>query len=148
MMSAIARTEQGSKAEDTRDSGRILAAKKQFQNQTLDQWPLSVVRCYFPNDWRVMYEAGLKMGNGREEQRAGARKFVEKWELFDDDLRACQLRLFGRSRYKQFTDCRHDIPVRRPEYVSAEIRRVLEQLECDGFVSSVDSNCADKHSSR
>jgi hypothetical protein len=39
------------------------------------------------------------MGNGSEEQQAGARKFVEKWELFDDDLRACQLRLSGRSRY-------------------------------------------------
>jgi pimeloyl-ACP methyl ester carboxylesterase len=50
MMSAIARTEQGSKAEDTRGSGRSLAEKKQFQNQALDQWPLSVVRCNFPND--------------------------------------------------------------------------------------------------
>jgi pimeloyl-ACP methyl ester carboxylesterase len=148
MMSAIARTEQGSKAEDTRGSGRILAAKKQFQNQALDQWPLSVVRCNFPNDWRVMYEAGLKMGNGSEEQQAGAGKFVEKWELFDDDLRACQLRLSGRSRYKQFTDCGHDVPVRRPEYVSAEIKWVLEQLECDGFMPSVDSNSADRHSSR
>lgn len=40
-----------------------------------------------------MYEAGLKMGNGSEEQQAGARKFVEKWELFNDDMRACHLRL-------------------------------------------------------
>jgi hypothetical protein len=79
----------------------------------------SVVRCNFPNDWRVMYEAGLKMGNGSEEQQTGAEKFIEKWELFDNDLRACQLRLSGRSRYKQFTGCGQDVPVRRPEYVSA-----------------------------
>jgi pimeloyl-ACP methyl ester carboxylesterase len=148
VVSAIARTEQGSKTEDTRGSGRSLAAKNQFQNQALDQWPLSVVRCNFPNDWRVMYEAGLKMGNGSKEQQAEARKFVETWELFDDDLRACQLRLSGRSRYRQFTDCGHDVPVRRPEYISEEIKWVLEQLESDRIVSSVDSNRADRKSRR
>jgi hypothetical protein len=38
-----------------------------------------------------MYEAGVKMGNGTEGQRAGARKFVEKWELFEDDLRTAAM---------------------------------------------------------
>jgi hypothetical protein len=62
-----------------------------------------------------MYEAGVKMGNGTEGQRAGARKFVEKWELFEDDLRACQLRLSSKNRYRQFTDCGHDVRLRRLE---------------------------------
>lgn len=67
-----------------------------------------MIRCNFPPDGRIMYE-GVRMGNGTESQRAGARRVVEKWELFDDDLRACQLRLSSRNRYRQFIDCRHDV---------------------------------------
>ena len=74
------RTEKGSNAEDTRGSGRPLAAKRQFQYQALSDWPLSVIRCNFANDWRAKYEAGVNLSNGTEEQRAGARKFVEKVE--------------------------------------------------------------------
>ena len=135
---AITRTQPGSQAEDTRGSGRPLAAKWQFQNQALGQQPLSVVRCNFPNDWRVMYEAGVKMGNGTEEQRARARSFVEKFELFDDDLRACQLRLSGRSRYRYFADCGHDVAIRRPEYISEEVKWVLEQLNSDKNMLTVE----------
>ena len=145
---AIVRTQPGSQAEDTRGSGRPLAAKRQFQYQALGQRPLSVVRCNFANDWRVMYEAGVKMGNGTEEQRARARRFVEKFELFDDDLRACQLRLSGRSRYKQFADCGHDVPIRRPEYISEEVRWVLELLRSDENMSTVDSIHTNGHSAK
>lgn len=72
MVAAILRSEQGSEAENKRGSGRTLAAQKQFQNQALGHWPLSVIRCNFPHDRRVMYEAGVKMGNGTKAQRAGA----------------------------------------------------------------------------
>ena len=143
MISAIVRTEPGSKAENTRGSGRPLAAKKQFQKQALGRQPLSVIRCNFPNDWRIVYEAGVKMGNGTDEQQAGARKFVEKWELFDDDLRTCQLRLSSRNRYRQFTDCGHDVPLRRPEYIAEEVRWVLGQLKSDGVTCLIDSTRAD-----
>lgn len=136
MIEAIARTELGSGAENTRGSGWALAVRKQFQKQALGRWPLSVIRCNFPRDWRIMYEEGVRMGNGTEAQRARARRFVEKWELFDDDLRVCQLRLSSRNRYRQFTDCGHDVTLRRPEYVVQEIRWVLGQLKIGRSISS------------
>lgn len=138
MVEAIVRTEPGSEAENKRGSSRPLAAKRQFEDHALGKWPLSVIRCNFPRDWRIMYEAGVKMGNGTEEQRAGARKFVEKWELFDDDLRACQLRLSSRNRYRQFDDCGHDVHLRRPDYIVEEICWVLEQLQTGKAAYSAD----------
>ena len=96
---ATDRTERGSKAEDTHGSDRPLAAKQQFRLQEVDKRPLSIIRCDMV-DYRIMYEAGVKAGNGSEEERAVVRQFVETWELFDDELRVVQLQLLGKSRYR------------------------------------------------
>ena len=125
---AIERTAPASNAEDCRGSGRPLARKRQFQMQALGHQPLSVIRCNTANDYRVVYEAGVEAGNGTEEQRAGARKFIETWELYDDELRAAQLRLSSKCRYKHIADCGHDIAIRRPEVIAKEVRWVLDQL--------------------
>ncbi len=125
---AIERTAPASNAEDCRGSGRPLARKRQFQMQALGHQPLSVIRCNTAHDYRIVYEAGIAAGNGTEEQRAGALKFIETWELYDDELRAAQLRLSSKCRYKHIADCGHDVAIRRPEVIAKEVRWVLEQL--------------------
>ena len=70
---ATGRTERDSRAEDTRGSGRPLAAKQQFRLQAMGQQPLSVIRCDMVKDCRIMHEAGVKAGNGSEEERAVVR---------------------------------------------------------------------------
>ncbi|OCL03556.1 alpha/beta-hydrolase [Glonium stellatum] len=125
---ATERTERGSKAEDTRGSGRPLAAKQQFRLQAMGQQPLSVIRCDMAKDYKIMYEAGVKAGNGSEEERAVVRWFIETWELFDDELRAAQLRLSGKSRYRVELEYGHDFPVRNPEVIVDEVKWVFKEL--------------------
>jgi pimeloyl-ACP methyl ester carboxylesterase len=129
-IAAMERTtkKQNANREDSRGSGLPLARKKQFQTQALDSWPLSVIRSNMANDWRIMYEAGVKAGNGTEEQRHGARGFIERFELFGDDLMAAQLRLSSQNHYVYIADCGHDFPVRRPEIIREELRWILEHL--------------------
>lgn len=62
------------------------------------------------------------------EQRAGARRFIERFELFDDDLRAGQLRLLSRNRFVHIANCGHDFPMRRPEIIAEEMRWILEHF--------------------
>ena len=70
---ATDRTERDSRAEDTRGSGRPLAVKQQFRLQAMGQQPLNVIRCDMVKDCRIMHEAGVKAGNGSEEERAVVR---------------------------------------------------------------------------
>jgi len=74
-------------------------------------------------------------GNGTEEQRAGARNFIEKFDLYDDELRAGQLRLSSRNRYRHVADCGHDIEVRRPAIIVEEVIWVFEQLKAAGLAN-------------
>lgn len=133
ILKSIERSEQASTQEDTRGGGRPLARKRQFQNQALGDWPLSVIRCNSVKDYWLVYKAGLKAGNGTEEQRAGARNYIHMFDLYHEELCAGQLRLSSRNRYRHIADCGHDINVRRPEIIAEEVRWVLEQLEAAGL---------------
>ena len=88
-MCATRRSESAALAEDNHGSGRTLAQSQQFQNHILDPRALCVIRCNQPADFRLLYDAGVKKGQGTEEQRALARDFIEKFELFDDELTRC-----------------------------------------------------------
>lgn len=127
-LTAVARSETASKAEDIRGSGRPLAAKRQFQRQVFGERPLSVMRCNSAGDYRLIYEEGVRMGNGSEREREGARQFVQTWELFDDEVGGAQCALAVGKRYVRVDDCGHDVVVRRPELVVEEVRWVLGQL--------------------
>ncbi|MCJ1245873.1 hypothetical protein MMC30_003077 [Trapelia coarctata] len=127
-LTAIARSEAAAGAELSHESGRPLAAKQQFQKQAFGHRPLSVVRCNSARDYQTVYEKGVEMGNGTEAERRGARRFVETWELFDDELREAQCRLSGQKRYVRVGDCGHDVAIRRPEVVVEEVRWVWGRL--------------------
>lgn len=124
-LAAVERSEAAARAEASHESGRPLAAKWQLQTQAFGDRPLSVMRCNTASDYRIIYDAGVEVGNGTEDERAGARRFIETWELFDDDLMAAQLRLSSQARYVRIEDCGHDISLRKPELVVEQVRWVL-----------------------
>ncbi|MCJ1409490.1 hypothetical protein MMC19_003571 [Ptychographa xylographoides] len=132
---ATQRSIEAATAEDNRGSAKTLARRRQFELQAFDPSSISVIRCNSALDYRKMYEEGVKAGNGSEEQRAAARQFVEKFDLYDDELRAAQLRLSTKTRYLHVPDCGHDLPFRRPEIVVGEIKWVLEQVKTSGLES-------------
>jgi len=76
-----------------------------------------------------MYGAGVKAGNGSEEERAVARQFIETWELFDNELRATQLWLSGKSGCRVALEYSHDVPIRKPEVIVGEVKWVLKELD-------------------
>ncbi|MCJ1478094.1 hypothetical protein MMC13_006769 [Lambiella insularis] len=130
MFEATERTVPGSKAEDIRGGVKKLAYKRQLHYQALGERPLSVMRCNWGAQNRVLYDAGVKMGGGTEEQREGAKRYMEKVDLFHDELIYAQMRLSrGKARYVYLPGCWHDIVLRQPEPIVTEVRWVLEQLK-------------------
>ena len=125
---AIERTAPAATAEDNRGSGRALAEKRQYARCVMGDKPLSVIRCNMAHDYRVLYEAGVKAGNGTEAEREDARKFIETFDLFDDEIRFALLRLSKNSRYVSVEDCGHDITMRRPQIIADEVEWVFQRL--------------------
>ncbi|KAF2760229.1 alpha/beta-hydrolase [Pseudovirgaria hyperparasitica] len=129
IIKAISRTTQGAGAEDNRGSGTWLAQRQEMQRQVMADKPLSVIKCNAADkDYKVIYEHGVKMGNGTKEERERAQKFIDSYRIFDDQIKAAQLRLSRNSRYVVIDCYGHDMPIRRPQLVAKEVKWVLEQL--------------------
>ncbi|KAL4797714.1 alpha/beta-hydrolase [Aspergillus venezuelensis] len=127
-MEAIQRTVPGAQREDNHSSGRELAKLRQFERQILGDNPLSVIRCDMTKDFRVLYDAGVKKGQGTGEERAKAKEFIETLELFDDELRFTQTRLSNSSRYRTFLEYGHDGVLRKPEIIVDEVKWILQSM--------------------
>ena len=124
---AVARSAPAARDEDCRGTATALARAQQFQRHILSPWPVAVIRCNMARDFRVLYDAGVQSGQGTPDQREDARRFIEKMELFDDQVRAAQLRLSSCNKYIFFEDAGHDDILRRPEAYVEEVRWVMER---------------------
>lgn len=127
VLDAQARTGAAVDSEDCRASAYTLAQRQQFQKHILTPWPVLVVRCNMAKDYRTLYDAGVRKGQGTEKQRADAMSFIESWEVFDDQVRAAQLRLSCCHRYAYYEEVGHDDILRRPEAYVEETRWVMEK---------------------
>lgn len=128
VVEATERTESAAEDEDNRGSARSLLRFQQFKNQAFGDRPLSVVRCNMAADFWKQYDAGVKVGNGTEDERVKAREFIEKLQSFDDELRASQLRLSSRNRYVHHPHVGHAFVITRPELLVDEVHWILGQL--------------------
>ena len=122
--------------EDNRGSARDLARWTQFAEHSFagEGRPLSVMRTNMAGmGFQKLYDAGVELGNGTEEEREKARTFIETWRLFSDTLAAAQLRLkrpaeWEWTRYSYREDVGHDVVMRKPEYVVEDVRWVFGRL--------------------
>jgi pimeloyl-ACP methyl ester carboxylesterase len=131
LVQAVQRTVPGAEAEDNHSSGRTLARRRQIESRAFGNRPLSVMRCNSAHDYQMMYDAGVKAGNGTAEQRQRAQWWIETFGLFDDELKFSQTRLSNQSRYVYYSDCGHYIVVVQPELIAEEIKWVIRQLGDD-----------------
>jgi pimeloyl-ACP methyl ester carboxylesterase len=125
----IERSESAADDEDNHRSGRWLAAQQQYAGRAMGDGPVSVVRCNPGHDFRIQYAAGVKAGNGTDEERQRAREFIERLELYDDHVRGSQLRLSTVTRYTLVMDLGHDGLIEKPEILIDEVKWVLERLQ-------------------
>jgi pimeloyl-ACP methyl ester carboxylesterase len=126
---AAERTHAGVRHEVPRDSGPELAGCQQFRYRALTPWPVVVFRCGMGADYQLMYEAGVAKGQGTEEEREQARAFIEKWELFDDQIQAGQLRLSRTNRYEWLDDAGHYHILLKPEEYVEVVDWVVDQRD-------------------
>ncbi|OKL63645.1 hypothetical protein UA08_00504 [Talaromyces atroroseus] len=109
-----------------RQTGEDLEAKRQLQNCALEDRPVSVIRAHREMDWQRVYEAGLKEGNGTEEQRKILGDFLK---IMGDICRENQtklLKLSRKSRMVEVPDCGHQVNQERPDVVADEIQWMME----------------------
>lgn len=88
--------------------------------------PVVVIRCNMAKDFQDLYDAGVSRGNGTEEQREQAERFIDNFKTFDDELRAAQLRLSRCSKYVCYDHCRHDDIVRRPQVYVQLVQSMID----------------------
>lgn len=105
-----------------------LAAKKQYERQTLKDKPLSVIVCNSARDYWGVYNAGVAAGNGTEEQRKAFRQLLDSWESNSRDIQMEQLRLSSNSRLVRLSDCGHSVHMTRPDVVCEEIKWARDQI--------------------
>jgi pimeloyl-ACP methyl ester carboxylesterase len=121
--------------EDTHGSAWALAEKKQLERASYGSGILAVVRCNSTGDYQLMYDEGVKLGAGTEEQRENARDFIHKWGLFNHEMIRAQLDLVGseakgdngRKRYIYLPQWGHDSPMRKPALVGDPVNWVLRE---------------------
>ncbi|KAK5461389.1 hypothetical protein LTS15_003452 [Exophiala xenobiotica] len=142
IIEAVERTgPRGAKREDTHGSARALAKKRQLERHAYKGGILSVVRCNSTMDYQRMYDEGVKLGAGTQEQRRLARRFIEDWGLYNCQMVRAQLDLVVRDgeegeRARHASDAPqyvyherwgHDSPLRKRELMGDPVRWVLEQ---------------------
>ncbi|TKA33166.1 hypothetical protein B0A50_00719 [Salinomyces thailandicus] len=130
-MVAIEKTRAGATAEDNRGSQLVLARRQQFARSVLSPWPVIVIRCNVARDYTLLYNAGVAMVNGTQAERASALDFIDRFQLFDDDLRAAQLRLPKCNRYVHHEYMGHDYVIRHPEAVVPDVKWVMEHQKAE-----------------
>jgi pimeloyl-ACP methyl ester carboxylesterase len=128
-LGAVERCAEGVKRQDTHTSATRLANEFQIDNQAMGSKPLTVLRFHATHDLQVIYDAGVKLGNGTEEQRAAAQAFIDKFGLYHEQLQRATCRLSRNTSFAYYGECGHDLPMRRPAIVVNEMKRLLERIE-------------------
>jgi pimeloyl-ACP methyl ester carboxylesterase len=106
----------------------VLAAKKQFERRVLGDRAVSVIRGNTLRDFQRMYDAGVKAGNGTEEERRLFREYLEKWDERDHAHQEEILRLSSFGRLVRSTGG-HNVQMEEPELAAKEIRWVWDYVE-------------------
>jgi pimeloyl-ACP methyl ester carboxylesterase len=106
-----------------------LKAKGQLEDQALGNRPLSIIKGNKARDFRQVYEAGLKLGNGTEDQRKDLAEALDRLEPVDARLTHDQMRLSGQSRYILAKRSGHSVQLSQPDLVAKEVMWVLNALK-------------------
>jgi pimeloyl-ACP methyl ester carboxylesterase len=105
----------------------ILAAKKQIENHSLGNRPISVIHANTARDFQRVYDAGVAMGNGSDEERVSYREFIAHW-VENGGTRAKEI--LGLSsdsslhRYGETIKSGHNVQLLEPELIAKEIEWV------------------------
>lgn len=116
------------KIEDTHASADQLAGCEQFERPVLRDMPLSIVRYDIARQFRMLYDAGVRNGDGTEEERRVARTFIEKIGLYQSQLSRMQLLLSEDSTYR-YHGGYHDSPIRNVNGAEKDVMALVSRAQ-------------------
>jgi hypothetical protein len=117
--------------EDTHASAYNLALHRQLDLQVFGSRPATVVQCEIVRDYQLLYDEGVRLGDGTKEERAAAREFIERWRAFHGQIARAQMGLSKDGVFRYFGEWGHDLPIRRPAMVVDEVRGLLKRMGGD-----------------
>ena len=106
----------------------VLAAKKQFERQPLGDSPISVIEGNSLRDWQRIYDAGVAVGNGTEEERSLYRDYIANWGGKTHAWLEENLKLSSFGRMRSTTKSGHNVQLVEPELIAEEIRWVWDHI--------------------
>jgi pimeloyl-ACP methyl ester carboxylesterase len=105
----------------------VLAAKKHFEQKILRDRPISVIRANTPRDFQRLYDAGVALGNGNEEEREQFRRFLATFPEDDQKTQEEILTLSTVSHYVRAASG-HNVQMVQPELIAEEVRWVWDRV--------------------
>ena len=111
-----------------RGDGVVLAAKKQIENCVLEDRPVSVVRANGTRDLWRLWEKGVEVGNGTEDERALYKAFVEEFDGKDEMNNEDILKISRVGRFVRAIDDGHNVQMTNPELVAREVKWVWDEV--------------------
>jgi pimeloyl-ACP methyl ester carboxylesterase len=114
--------------EDTHQSAYQLSLYRQLDHHSFGNRPLTVVQCEMVSDYRLLYDEGVRLGDGTEQEREEARAFIERWGALHGQIARTQTDLSKDVRFVYFREWGHDLVIRKPVIVVSEVRGLLERM--------------------
>jgi hypothetical protein len=112
-----------------KNDGVVLAAKKQFEKKPLGNRPVSVLRADSKMEWQRMYDAGVKKGNGNEEERERYRKLIASLDERDIPVHKEILKLSSVGKFRTVDRSGQCIHMVDPEAVAGEVKLLGRRYE-------------------
>lgn len=108
----------------------VLQAKKLIEQRPpiLGDGPICVVHGHSDREQKTMYEAGVAMGNGTEEQRETVRRYCEVREELDVKAQKKFLEMSTKGHWIEADWCGHNVQLQEPEKIVEGVRWVVENL--------------------
>jgi pimeloyl-ACP methyl ester carboxylesterase len=116
--------------EDTHRSAYQLSLHRQIDFQAFGDRPLTVVQCEMVADYQLLYDEGVRLGDGTEQEREEAREFIERWGALHGQIARAQTGLSREGKFVYFKEWGHDLPIRKPAIVVSEVTKLLERMGC------------------
>lgn len=88
-----------------------------------------MLRFHATHDYQVLYDAGIEIGDGTDEERQVVREFSEKSRMFHEQIERAQCGLLSNVEYKFTGERGHDAPLRTPEIVVEKVRKLVNRVK-------------------
>jgi hypothetical protein len=107
----------------------VLAAKHQLHRTPplLGERPVHAVLGHTKSDFENLFEAGVRMGNGTDEERAAFRENLRTWDERDRGLLLGQLSLSSNGRSRIAQESGHNVHLTQPDLIADAVKWVADE---------------------